>query len=653
MPTTSYRSLSRVLVLFALALAGGAAFWFLFVHSTPHPPAAINEPEEPLFSDPPTPDPRLTFPTAFRNVKPEVQYLGDASCAGCHSKIDKTYHMHPMGQSAGFVARFPPIEKYDSTARSSFTIGGYELRVEKTASGIVHHVAARDSTGQALPEYTIAADLAIGSGTRGRSYLSLQNGAVWQTPISWFSSTGQWDLSPGFDLGSGGRRAIIAECLFCHVDRVELVSGAVNRYREPLLPVQPSIGCERCHGPGALHVAERTAGPPTIGAPDTSIVNPKHLPPDLRASVCAQCHLQGQERVVRRGRDLSEFRPGLPLEQFVTVFVRHPDLTDLQRSVGQFEQMERSRCFTSSNGRLGCTSCHDPHEVPAKEAKLGVYRGKCLTCHKSGAKECSTPARDREAKADACTACHMPSVGSSNIAHASVTDHRILRRPSASTPSRGLAPGVSPLVAFSKSPNSPSILERDRDLGIALARVLGKTPQAATRGILEGLATDRLNLSLKAWRGDVDGWMALRLSRAVEGEVSESRKAAVNALALAPESEAALTAEADTAIAVGDFEAAVRAATKLIEWNPTALEPRVARAIAFVRLKEWAKAEEDCRQALRIQPLYPRMRLVLAVCLNRQGDPMGGRKQAETAAGLVSNPQQRAAFLDWYQEQTR
>jgi len=31
--------------------------------------------------------------------------------------------------------------------------------------------------------------------------------------------------------------------------------------------------------------------------------------------------LQGQARVVRRGRDESEFRPGLPLDQFVTVFV--------------------------------------------------------------------------------------------------------------------------------------------------------------------------------------------------------------------------------------------------------------------------------------------------------------------------------------------
>lgn len=650
MPTAAPRSRSQVLGLLALALATGAALWYAFIHNPPLPQPEANETESPVLPDPPTLDPRLTFPTVFRNVKPEVKYLGDASCAGCHPKIDKTYHAHPMGRSAEFVARAAPIERYDPMARTSFAMGAYDLRVEKSATGIVHRVGARDSTGDPLPEYAITADLAIGSGTRGRSYLSLQAGAVWQTPISWFTSTGQWDLSPGFDLGSGGRRAITAECLYCHVNRVEAVLGAVNRYREPFLPVQASIGCERCHGPGELHVAERTVGPPRAEKPDTSIVNPKHLPADLRAAVCAQCHLQGQERVVRRGRDLFEYRPGLPLEQFVTVFVRHPDLVDLQRSVGQFEQMERSRCFTASNGRLGCTSCHDPHEAPAKESKLGVYRGKCVTCHHSGAKECSASVADRQPRADACTLCHMPRSGSSNIAHASVTDHRILRRPVAPTPPPRLAPGVSPLVLFSTGPHVPSDLERERDLGIALARVVGKTPNAASLG---GLAANRLSLSLRAWRGDVDGWIALSLSRAVEGELSVARKAAVNALALAPESESALAVAANAAIAVGQFEEAVHAATKLIGKNPTAIEPRMTRALAFVHQGEWAKAEQDCREALRIHPLYPRARLLLAVCRHRQGDPAGGLKEAETAAGLVPNPQQRTAFLEWYQEQIR
>jgi predicted Zn-dependent protease len=218
-------------------------------------------------------------------------------------------------------------------------------------------------------------------------------------------------------------------------------------------------------------------------------------------------------------------------------------------------------------------------------------------------------------------------------------------------PSRGLPPGIPPLIAFSNTRYSPLSAELDRDLGIALARVLGKTPPTTARGVLGELASDRLTLSLKTWRGDVDAWLALSLSRSVAGEVKESRTAAAHALALAPDSEIALAAEADVAVAVGDFEAAVRAATRLIERNPTAVEPRVARAVALVRLNEWTKAERDCREALHIHPLYPRARLLLAVCLNRQGDSIGGRKEAETAAELAT--QRKMAFLEWYQEQTR
>ena len=75
----------------------------------PAPPLAPVEP--PLVPDPPTPDPRLTFPTSFRNVHPDVQYVGDANCARCHLTIDKAYHAHPMGRSAATIAKADQIER--------------------------------------------------------------------------------------------------------------------------------------------------------------------------------------------------------------------------------------------------------------------------------------------------------------------------------------------------------------------------------------------------------------------------------------------------------------------------------------------------------------------------------------------------------------
>jgi len=560
--------------------------------------------------------------------------------------------MHPMGRSAEYVGHSSAIENYNAGSNKPLKAGEYELRIAKTTNGFVHRMTARIPSGTPVPEYTVAGNLSIGSGTRGRSYLSMEKGAVWQSPLSWFSAKSRWDLFPDFEPVSGGRWPVHTDCLFCHVDRVEPVPQSLNRYKEPLLPLQVAIGCERCHGPGALHVNERKDGlvPDKV---DTSIVNPKRLTPELRASVCEQCHLQGQERVARRGRNVFEYRPGLPFEQFVTVFVRHPDAIDPQHTGGQFEQVEQSRCFTASAGRLACTTCHDPHQTPAAAARDGFYRGRCLTCHES--KGCSAPAAERAASADSCISCHMPRGSSTNIAHASVTDHRIARRTGALTLPQRLAPGAAPLVAFRTGPNAPPAAERERDLGIVLARLTAKIPAnaSATRAGVAQMAVERLAGSLTTWRGDADAWIALAAARGALGEATERWEAATKGYRLAPNSEAAAMELAEAALATGKLDQAVQTSTKLIEMNPTAVGPLLIRSIAFIRQREWGKAESDARIALTLYPLHPQARLYLAVSRHHLGDAEEARKEVETAAELSANPHQREAMLDWFRRETR
>ncbi len=471
----------RLIFLGALVLLGSAALaaWYF---TLPTPPPVSTEPEPPQ-PDPPTPDPRIVFDSPYRNVKPGVGYVGDAACAKCHQALTKSYHAHPMGRSAALVSQATPIEKYAPSGHTEFTSGPFALSIEKSPTEVRHRVRVLEPTPVPVSDVIIPAEIAIGSGTRGRSYLSVEGGAVWQTPVSWFGPEDRWDVSPGFHLGSMARRAIVPECLYCHVDRVEPVPGADNRYREPLLPVQAAIGCERCHGPGALHVAERTAG--ATPQTDTSIVNPRHLAPALQSAICEQCHLQGEERVPRRGRDLFEYRPGLPFEQFVSVYVRHPDLAAANRSVGQFEQMEQSRCFTGSRGALLCTSCHDPHAAPDAPTRDAHYRQRCLSCHKS--QGCTLPEPDRRTKNDSCVACHMPKAASANIIHASVTNHRVPRTAAPGPAPKGLPFAESPLVRFRSGPFSPTGDERERDLGLALAgfakkRLPPKSQPVATCG---------------------------------------------------------------------------------------------------------------------------------------------------------------------------
>ena len=89
------------------------------------------------------------------------------------------------------------------------------------------------------------------------------------------------------------------ECMSCHNAYPSNVEGSLNKYHS--LP--EGIDCERCHGPGELHVKEKMSGViiDTSKYIDYSIVNPKKLEKDLQFDVCSRCHLQGTT-VLKNGK---------------------------------------------------------------------------------------------------------------------------------------------------------------------------------------------------------------------------------------------------------------------------------------------------------------------------------------------------------------
>ena len=581
-------------------------------------------------------DPRVVFDTPYLNVKPDVKYVGDERCAGCHADIAGHYRMHPMGRSAAQAALADPIERFDPKKPAVFNAQGSQYRVEKLGDAWVHREIVRDADGKEVVQRHEMIHAVIGSGTRGRSYLVEKDGWVRQSPISWYASEKGWDLAAGYEKRNQHfERLLSTECFFCHANKVQPKAGSNRCFETPL--TIGAIGCERCHGPGELHAARHESGKPAT-KPDFTIVNPRRLEASLRDAVCEQCHLQGEARVPRRGLDTFDYRPGLPFDAFAAVFVRLPDLVDSQKAVGQVEQMHLSRCFEKSEGGFGCVSCHDPHQLPPAEGKADYFRAKCQACHETKT-PCTQPLAIRVAngKRDDCAACHMPSVGSSNIAHASITDHRVLRKPQPALIKaiRPLEHGELPIASF----HPPRGVGDDREMGIALARLADNLRLPS----LAQLALPRLEPGLRKHPNDPDALNAKAASQWATGDRSAARETLAESLRREPRNEAALWRAAVYAGELAKFDDALPLWQRLVEASPLQSDHHYGLAYVQAQRKQYTPAIAACRTALALDPTRHEVRRLLIDSLLNTGQAKAARVEFEI--------HRRAQAPDWREVQ--
>src|SRR5262249_32306239 len=143
-------------------------------------------------------DPRLNYSTPYRNVRPEVKYVGDAACADCHEGHARSYRLHPMGRSLALVADAKP-EPDDTASHNPFESGGLTYRVQRKHHHIGHSEPAFDSSGHTVAETTAEVQYVVGSGRSGRAYLVDRDGYLFASPITWYPQKKIWALSPGYE----------------------------------------------------------------------------------------------------------------------------------------------------------------------------------------------------------------------------------------------------------------------------------------------------------------------------------------------------------------------------------------------------------------------------------------------------------------------
>lgn len=394
--------------------------------------------------------------TTYKNLDPNVKYVGMMACRQCHYDKYQTFIETGMGKSFGKATKAKSSAKFDkhSVVYDKHTDLSYHpFWAGDTMKIREFRLEGKDTTYSRIE----TVDYIIGSGQHTNSHIFSTKGYLHQMPMTFYTQDGKWDLPPGFEGGFNSRfsRKIGLECMSCHNALPDFVKGSENKFDE----VPYGISCERCHGPGEIHVKEKTAGiiVDTSKYIDYSIVNPAKLSVGLQFDVCQRCHLQGNS-VLKDGRSFLDFKPGMKLSDVMTVFLpKYEGADDEFIMASHADRLKMSQCFLKTEGQgenaevnslrphkngLTCITCHNPHVSVDATAK-DIFNEKCKDCHTSplsplqqkrgvspavGVRPCTEKAAVRAKKQDNCVSCHMPRSGSIDIPHVTVTDH-FIRKP--------------------------------------------------------------------------------------------------------------------------------------------------------------------------------------------------------------------------------
>ncbi len=391
---------------------------------------------------------KLKDSLVYLNHSDSAKYVGINTCKQCHQSIYNSFKQTGMGKSFDMATKEKSSANFSKPFVSDgFTNLKYFSNWQKDSLFITEFRIENKDT---IHQRSELVNFIIGSGQHTNSHLSCQNGYVHQMPMTFYTQKQKWDLPPGFENGVNTRfnRKIGLECMSCHNGYPTFEIGSENKYSH----IPSGIDCERCHGPGSIHVVQRSTGSKidTSKYIDYSIVNPAKLSIDLQFDICQRCHLQGNA-VLKDGKSFYDFKPGKKLSDVLSVFLpKYKNADDEFIMASHADRLKQSACFIKSiekaklkstnplkpyKDAMTCITCHNPH-VSVKQTNKNVFNDACNNCHntKNNLITCS----DEKIKSKIntgeaiqnlnCVSCHMPNSGSIDIPHVTVHDHYI-RKP--------------------------------------------------------------------------------------------------------------------------------------------------------------------------------------------------------------------------------
>jgi predicted CXXCH cytochrome family protein len=508
-------------------------------------------------------------------------------CAPCHAEIAASFQQTGMGRSFSAVSSsvrssvsaetFPEKPYYHEASDSYFAMierGGrvFQRRWQLGFDGNPTNVEEKQ------------VDFVLGSGNHAKTYLHLTaRGTLQQLPLGWYAEkAGYFAMNPGYDRPDypGSTRAISYECMFCHnaypkIPASNREEGAEAKY---LAPVPEGIDCQRCHGPGQDHAA--TSG-------KAAIVNPARLAPERELEICLQCHLETTSRLLphsiqKHGRAPFSYVAGQPLGEFELTFDRAAGKNQSIEVAGGAYRFRQSQCFLKSEGKLRCTTCHNPHDIPRGEAATSQYNKVCVDCHGAAHRA-----------GENCVGCHMPATRTDDAVHIAITDHRIQRARAAG----------DPMAAKAETPETPATSYRGPVAPYYPAKV---------DALYEAVAQVRDGSNLQAGLPRLASLVAQKrpAGAGFYVDLGEGYRAG------------------------GDSARAIRWLEEALARSPESLVIPLKLGNALIEARQWAKAEATLRRATVRAPADPLAWGLLGWALWQQDKRAEGKATLEKAIQL-------------------
>lgn len=350
----------------------------------------------------------------------QAQYLGSASCSGCHTEQhqawEQSQHRHAMDHASAetVLADFNDTRFEHAGITSHFSVreGAYYVTTDGPDGALTEYRVLYTFGLDPLQQYLVDLGggriqaLSIAWDTRpeadgGQHWFHLYpNETVRHDhPLHWTGASQNWNFM----------------CADCHVTDYRKGYDADTQLFDSRW-AEMGVGCEACHGPGSQHI-EWSKGREWPDKGLTVLLDERQdmhwlhemqrvtarrstpLSSDKEQQICAQCH--SLRSAVAEG-----YHAGLPLQDFYRPALLSDPLffPDGQ----QREEVFISASFAQSKmhgAGVTCSDCHEPHS----QALRAPGNALCNSCHL--ATEFDRPGHHfhaADSSAAQCVNCHMP-----------------------------------------------------------------------------------------------------------------------------------------------------------------------------------------------------------------------------------------------------